>query len=50
MSAERGWLVEPPPQQRDHEPPSHAYKWYKMMGAAKLLPSACEAEASDGRP
>ena len=32
----RGWLGEPPPE-RDHKP-SHAFKWYKMMGAAQLLP------------
>ncbi len=31
-----GRLGEPPPE-RDHEP-SHALKWYKMMGAAELLP------------
>ena len=34
--AMRGWLGEPQPQ-RDHKP-SHALKWYKMMGAAELLP------------
>jgi hypothetical protein len=49
MSAERGWLAEPPPE-RERTPPSHAYKWYKMMGAAELLPGACKAEESDGRP
>ena len=37
VSAERGWLGEPPPE-RERTPPSHAYKWYKMMGAAELLP------------
>ena len=37
MSAERGWIVDPPPE-RERTPPSHAYKWYKMMGAAELLP------------
>ena len=37
MSAERGWIGDPPPE-RERTPPSHAYKWYKMMGAAELLP------------
>jgi hypothetical protein len=37
MSAERGWIVDPP-LERERTPPSHAYKWYKMMGAAELLP------------
>jgi hypothetical protein len=36
MSAERGWIADPQ-SERDHEP-SHAFKWYKMMGAAHLLP------------
>jgi hypothetical protein len=49
LSAERGWLGEPPPE-HERTPPSHASKWYKMMGAAKLLPGACKAEESDGRP
>jgi len=34
--AMRGWLGDPP-LQHDHRP-SHALKWYKMMGAAELLP------------
>ena len=33
MSAEKGWIVEPPPE-RERTPPSHAGKWRKMMGAA----------------
>ena len=37
VNPERGWLGEPP-QERERTPPSHAYKWYKMMGAAHLLP------------
>ena len=37
MSAEKGWIGDPPPK-RERTPPSHAYKWYKMMGAAELLP------------
>jgi len=36
MSARKGWIGEPQPQ-RDHKP-SHALKWYKMMGAAEHLP------------
>ena len=37
MSAERGWIGDPPP---DHErtPRSHRYKWHKLMGATNLLP------------
>lgn len=38
VSAERGWLEEPQPE-RDHKP-SHALKWYKMMGAADLPPES----------
>ena len=38
MSARKGWIADPPPE-RDHKP-SHALKWYKMMGAAQLLPEA----------
>ena len=37
--AMRGWLGEPQPQ-RDHKP-SHALKWYKIMGAAELSQPAC---------
>ncbi len=37
MSAERGWIVEPPPNPPATSP-SHRYKWYKMMGATDLLP------------
>jgi hypothetical protein len=37
MSAERGWIGDPQPE-RERTPPSHAYKWHKMMGAAELLP------------
>ena len=44
MSAERGWIADPPPQQ-EHHPPGwlsekgtgrshfHPYKWYRMMSA-----------------
>ena len=38
MSAERGWLIEPQPE-RERTPPSHADKWYKMMGAVEQLPA-----------
>ncbi len=37
MSAERGWIVEPPPNP-PATPPSHRYKWYKMMGKTHLIP------------
>ena len=37
MSAQRGWIADPPPD-RERTPPSHRYKWYKMMGATDLLP------------
>jgi hypothetical protein len=47
MSAERGWLGEPPSQQ-DRTPPSHRYKWYKMMGATDLLPKTRETEEGRG--
>jgi hypothetical protein len=44
MSAERGWIADPPPQQEHHTPGwlgergtgrshFHPVKWYKMMGA-----------------
>ncbi len=36
MSAERGWLGEPPPP-CDYDP-AQAYKWHKMMGAAGPCP------------
>lgn len=36
MSARQGWIGDLQPE-RDHKP-SHALKWYKMMGAAHLLP------------
>ena len=37
--AMRGWLVEPPPvPAAGAPPPSHRYKWHKMMGATNLLP------------
>ena len=45
MSAERGWIGDPPPE-RERTPPSHAYKWYKMMGAAELLPETPRDEGS----
>ena len=35
--AMRGWLSDPPPPPREHRP-GEEYKWYKMMGAAHLLP------------
>ena len=56
MSAERGWIADPPPRPEHHTPgwlsekgtghshfhsaaeQAHAFKWYKMMGAAGLLP------------
>lgn len=34
-----GWIGDPPPD-RERTPPSHANKWYKMMGAAHLLPDS----------
>jgi hypothetical protein len=37
MSAERGWIGDPPPD-RERTPSSHRYKWHKMMGATNLLP------------
>jgi hypothetical protein len=43
MSAERGWIVDPP-LERELTPPSHANKWYKMMGAAELLPETPQRE------
>lgn len=38
MSAERGWIGDPLPD-RERTPPSHRYKWHKMMGATNLLPA-----------
>ena len=43
MSAQRGWIADPPPD-RERTPPSHALKWYKMMGAADLLPKTQRKE------
>ena len=37
MSAERGWIADPPPE-RERTPPSHRYKWHRMMGATNLCP------------
>jgi hypothetical protein len=37
--AMQGWLAaDPPPPRRTHAP-GEEHKWYKMMGAAHLLPS-----------
>ena len=36
MSAERGWIAEPPPPSRDAVP-GEERKWRIMMGAAELL-------------
>ena len=43
MNARKGWIGDPQPQ-RDHKP-SHALKWYKMMGAAHLLAEAADDSA-----
>jgi hypothetical protein len=38
MMSMRGWLTDaPPPPPRDYHP-GEEHKWYKMMGAAHLLP------------
>ncbi|MGI9123488.1 MAG: hypothetical protein ACR2JM_01865 [Mycobacterium sp.] len=34
-AAERGWLADPPPRPDRSPPPSHAGKWYIMMGARR---------------
>jgi hypothetical protein len=55
MSAERGWIGDPPPQQEHHTPGwlsekgtgrshFHPFKWYEMMGAAELLPETIRHE------
>ena len=43
MSARKGWIGDPQPE-RDHKP-SHALKWYKMMGAAHLLAERADDSA-----
>ena len=34
--------------ERERTPPSHRYKWYKMMGAADLLPKTQRKGTPDG--
>jgi hypothetical protein len=36
--AMRGWLTDPPPPPPRDYHPGEEHKWYKMMGAAHLLP------------
>ena len=36
--AVRGWLSDPPPPPPRTYAPGEEHKWYKMMGAAHLLP------------
>ena len=43
--AERGWLADPPPPQRDwHYVPGEDHKWYLMTGAHRLLEQKLERE------
>ncbi len=37
MSAERGWIADPPPPPRTYAP-GEERKWYMMTGVAHLLP------------
>jgi len=48
MSAERGWIADPPPR-REHKP-SHEFKWYKMMGARELVPQRRSLAAKSSSP
>jgi hypothetical protein len=43
--AMRGWLADPPPPPRTYAP-GEEHKWYKMMGAAHLLPAGRPRSAS----